>query len=335
MLEVLQPGLLTTVQDGAGRPWAAALGVPRAGAADPDGLADANRVVGNEPDAGGLEMTLLGPTLRALGPCVVALGGADLAARLEPSGRRLRPGLALRLAAGDVVAFGPPVPGTGCRGYLALAGGLDVPIVLGSASTCLPGRFGGLDGRSLVAGDRLTGRDSGPGMRPGGPPSPAGRVLAGSDGAIHLRVVAGPHRVPGAVEGLLAQPWRASPESDRVGLRLAGDPIDGGRGDLRSYPMRWGAVQLPPSGEPIVLLVDAPTVGGYPVVAVVAGVDLGRLGQVGPGDAVVFDLVTIEAAQAALRASRSAADPGATGPHPPDTWERLADHAGSWRPPER
>ncbi|HEU4674028.1 MAG TPA: biotin-dependent carboxyltransferase family protein [Candidatus Limnocylindrales bacterium] len=298
MLEVLAPGPLTTIQDGIGRLDAAGLGVPRGGAADPYGLAVANLVVGNAPAAAGLEITLGGAAFLARASCLVGVGGADLGTTLD--GRPLAPGSSQRVATGQRLSFGTPEPGSGIRGYLALAGGIDVPTVLGSASTCLAGAFGGLDGRPLREGDRVATRvpSSGEASRAGRVERWTGPVRSSAGDPAVVRITPGPHG-SGLVAALADATWEVSPISSRVGIRLTGTAIAAGLGRLSSLPVAWGAVQLPPNGQPIVLLVDAPTVGGYPVVAVVASADRGVLGQLGPGDALRFALVSEAEARAA------------------------------------
>ncbi|HEX5239731.1 MAG TPA: biotin-dependent carboxyltransferase family protein [Candidatus Limnocylindrales bacterium] len=314
ILEVLDPGLLTTIQDG-GRFGYEADGVPQSGAADLIGLAIANVLLGNEPDAAGLELTLLGPRLRALVDVDLALGGADLAAAIErgaPGGgqrttrERAPTGSTIRLRAGDVLAVGgrPDEPGAGCRAYLAAPGGVEVPLVLDSRSTCLPAGFGGLDGRALRAGDRIAAQ--GAGGRPerrlatrrlAEIPSPAQRI----------RVLPGPASGDGdpAFAGLIERVWLVAPESDRRGLRLepAADPDGLARlaplaaGELPSHGVLPGSVQVTPSGQPLVLMPDAGTTGGYPVVAVVISADLPILGQLAPGAEVRFRATDADAAR--------------------------------------
>jgi antagonist of KipI len=308
VLEVIEPGLLTTVQDG-GRWGFGHLGVPESGACDRHGLAVANLLVGNVPDDAGLELTLVGPTLAVHEEACLGLGGADLRATVEEPGRRtirFSPGTSRMVRAGSVVRFpGPPAPGA--RAYLAVAGGIDVPEVLGSRSTCLAGGFGGLEGRPLRAGDRLAGRD------PAGwalvdrawPSSLPGRQDA-SSGPIAVLAGPQPERFPdGTLERFLAEEWTVSTHSDRVGVRLdpLGDPIAPRpeAAEQPSQPMTWGAIQLPPDGRPVVLLADHRTVGGYPVIAVVARVGLPIAGQLAPGDRVRFIRTSIEPAQRAAR----------------------------------
>jgi biotin-dependent carboxylase-like uncharacterized protein len=297
VLEVREPGLLTTVQDGRGRLDAAPLGVPRGGAADPDGLAVANLILGNEATAAALEITMTGPELFVRESCVIGLGGAELGASVEREGVARATGTETshRLRPGDVVRFAGADPGGGIRGYLALAGGIDVPEVLGSAATCLPGVFGGLDGRALRAGDVIVGRRRDLEIDEAMWPATFRRQAS----AELVRVVPGLHGTEAELDALCNGQWMVSPTSSRAGVRLTGRAIEAGGGRLTSLPMTWGAVQLPPGGEPIVLLVDAPTIGGYPVIAIVASVDRGVIGQLGAGDGVAFTIVSHEEARAA------------------------------------
>jgi biotin-dependent carboxylase-like uncharacterized protein len=302
MLEVIEPGLLTTVQ-GSPRRDAMMLGVPMGGACDAWSLAIANSLLGNAAAAPALEMTLLGASLRARADCTVAVSGAEMEGRVD-DGREVVSGSRVRLGAGQELRFSAARPGSGVRAYLAVAGGVDVPEVLGSASTCLPGGFGGLEGRPLRRGDVLAGRgpDSGLGD---GPVPPRIKPLLG----VELRVVRGPHvggHLPEmALDGLLEASFSVG-RGDRQGIRLEGRSLAvEASGTIVSLPMTWGAVQLPADGQPIVLLADHQTVGGYPVVAVTISADLPRLGQLGPGDDVRFVLVAPDAARRALLAQRA------------------------------
>jgi biotin-dependent carboxylase-like uncharacterized protein len=192
----------------------------------------------------------------------------------------------------------------GLRGYLALPGGIAVEAVLGSASTCLAGAFGGLGGRALCPGDVLL-PDRAPGAAIAGRGWPSGGFDPLDAAPIALVPTIDPAGVHGgALDELLAATWSVSAHSDRTGLRLSGPslPSDPRAGSLLSRGVVPGAVQLPPGGEPIVLLADGPTVGGYPVLAVVASADLARLAQRGPGDEVRFVAVTVSEAQARWRA---------------------------------
>jgi biotin-dependent carboxylase-like uncharacterized protein len=315
VLEVLDGGLLTTIQD-AGRPGWAGSGVPRGGACDPWSLAVANVGCGNHPDAPALELTLVPPTLRVVRSVTLGLAGADLGLRVRRGGgeRPFLPGSALHALAGDLLVPGT-TSGAGARAYLAVAGGIDVPLLLGSASTALGAGFGGLEGRALRAGDRLA---SGPSRTDGRHAAPqttapvVERDIEAAGGPI--LVLPGPFRDgPGeAVRGaFLAATWRVGAASDRMGLRLEGprvDVDDADAGEVPSHGVTWGTVQLPPDGRPIVLLADHQPTGGYPVVAVVIAAERPRLGQLRPGTEIRFSETTLAVAIDALRAQRARLD---------------------------
>lgn len=288
MLEVIDPGPLTSVQTPRGRPGWQHFGVPIGGAADPWSARLANRLVGNPEDAPLLEATLAGPTLRFDSATVVAITGAPWAATLD--GLPLPPNQARPARAGAILKVGS---GQGARIYVAVAG-LTVHPVLGSASTDLRTGFGGHDGRSLRVGDRLAvdSRTAQP-MRWGGKREPAGRI----------RVVPGPHASRFAPDALTALPWRVSEAADRTGVRLEGIGIGrgGGSAEVPSLGVPVGAVQIPPDGQPIVMLADGPVTGGYPVPACVIRADAGRVAQLMPGEDVTFAAVSIEEAVEALR----------------------------------
>jgi antagonist of KipI len=339
--EVVDRGLLTTVQD-EGRPGWTHLGVPESGAADPWSIAVANLLVGNEPAAAVLEMTLIGPSLRARSDVTIGLAGADLGGRIE-HGRALPSGRSHRLAAGDVMTFSAARGAgatDGIRGYLAIAGGVDVPLVLGSRSTCLPGGFGGLAGRALRSGDLVAAGRSvprGPGGRDGQSASGSNPELvwpeagdddrpSGAGTGVTLRLVAGPD--PG-IDALVDGRWRVGSVFDRVGVRLDGEPLAGGiGGETLTHGMPWGAVQVPPDGRPIILGADHQTTGGYRVLGVVISADLPILGQLRPGSDV--RLVAIDRAEAlyALTIRRDALLAGAAALREAAGWSVLIDTAG-------
>ncbi|HMA34744.1 MAG TPA: biotin-dependent carboxyltransferase family protein [Chloroflexia bacterium] len=328
MLEVITPGLLSTVQD-AGRLDYTDLGVPRAGACDPWALAAANLLLGNPPGAAALEITIAGPALRARQTGVVALAGADLGAWIAPEDRALAPGGAYLLRAGATLAFrGGP---RGARAYLALPGGIVVPRVLGAAATYLAGGFGGLDGRPLRPGDYLPAAHPAD-WRAAGQLWPATIPDPYVDPPC-VRVLPGPHAAhfaPAALATLLAVPWEVGPQSDRMGLRLQGPalPFAPGRADLVSQGVVWGALQVPPDGQPIALLADHQTVGGYPILAVAITADRPRLAQLPPGARLRFTLTTLAEAQAAVRAQQAALHTAAAQLAAPALWDRLADQMG-------
>jgi 5-oxoprolinase (ATP-hydrolysing) subunit C len=323
MLEIADPGVLATIQD-AGRPDAAPLGVPRAGAADPLALSAANLLLGGDPSLPAIELTGGLPAVLAHDDVVVAVSGADLGLRVGDDGPWIRPGTSVLVTAGSTIRA-TAMPHAGLRTYLALAGGADVPLVHGSASTSPVGGFGGLVGRPLRRGDlvRATYPDRRTGAGHAWPgPGPSSGIPTGTGDAV-LDVTDGPHRseVPGSAEAILATRWVVGDSSDRVGLRLAVArdlARSGGRAttsapaptihacSLESFPLAWGAIEVPPDGSPIVLLPDAPTVGGYPVPLVVTRAALPRLGQLRPGDRVRFRSVGREDARTALSAADAA-----------------------------
>lgn len=299
MIEILRPGLQTTVQD-TGR-QARALGVPTGGAADPVALRMAQALVGNPAHAAALELTLQGPALHFHAEALVALCGAPFEASLDAAALPLWQ--AVRVRAGQTLTIG----GTprGLRAILAVRGGLEGEQAFGSRSTDLRSGFGGLEGRALQRGDRLT-------FASHPPPAAASRARVSPElytpvGPQHsLRVLATAEATPELLESLLGTELTVSAQVDRMGARLAETfraPHDPGRVSLPNVP---GAVQLPPDGRPIVLLPDAGTHGGYPTPLVVASADLPRLGQLRPGDRLHFTLVDTAQARAALQAREQA-----------------------------
>ncbi len=300
MLEVTEPGLETTIQDGQPRQLAH-LGVPSGGASDWWSLAVANLLVGNHADDAAVEIAIVGPQFAVQRTCVVGIAGADLGAVVAEEGRRLAPGSSYLLHAGTTVRFDGGTGGS--RAYLAIAGAVDVPLVLGSRGTCLPGQFGGIEGRTLRAGDMLAPMRS-------WDPSTAGRAWPDRTwrpGGGPIRLLPGPTKLSeparGAFDALVAATWHVAPSSNRVGIRLDGSSIEVDArtaGRLVSRGTVPGAVQIVPGGQPIILFVDAPTTGGYPIGGVVATADLPLVGQLGPGDPVEFVGVTFGEARASL-----------------------------------
>jgi len=285
-IEVLEPGLQTSVQD-LGRAGYGRLGVAPGGAADRAALIAGNALVGNPEDAAGLECTLIGPRLRFLRPSRIAIAGADLGAQVN--GMRLPSGAARVVGPGDELAF-ERGRGKGARAYLCIAGGIDVPAPLGSRSTDLMARFGGFHGRALRHGDRLRVGVAAPGRRQ------AARVWRTAVN-YSFRVVRGPQ-----VDRFDDNAWRAfttreftvSSQSNRLGIRLDGPPIlPNGGADIISEGLVTGAIQITGEGQPIVMLPSRATIGGYPKIATVMSADLDRLGQLRPGDPVRFDEVSM------------------------------------------
>ncbi len=295
---VEKPGWLTTVQDGGRLGWQA-FGVPVSGPMDRWSHAAANRLVGNPDDEAALEMTVKGPELLFERDTVAAVTGADLSPTVD--GRELPLWTTVLLRAGSRLRFG--ARRMGARSYLAVAGGLDVPVVWGSRATHVAGKIGGMKGRALAAGDRL-------GLRP---PGRASRMIVGRtvpaparpswQSPAWLRVVPGPHGDafdPAVLDVLTGGTYTLSSRSDRMGARLMGPRLrHRGAPDGISEGTVLGALQVPADEQPILLLADRQTVGGYPQVAVVIAADWSAAGQLMPGDVVRFRLTTPAEAQAA------------------------------------
>jgi KipI family sensor histidine kinase inhibitor len=329
-LRIVRPGPLTTVQD-LGRPGYARFGVSTSGAADGDALRLGNALLGNPPGAAALEVTLGGLVAEALGDAVIALTGAEGEARVndEP----LAPGTARALVAGDRVEIG--AARRGVRAYLAVAGGVAVAAVLGSAATDVRAGMGGFGGRALAAGDVVARGASASAAAAGRrlPPDPERRFPTPPQ-PWRIRVTPGQHAArPGdqddMLERLAAGAYVVDTRSDRVGVRLVPERRDqsarAASGDLLSEGMPRGAVQVPPDGAPVILLADHQTTGGYLVPAVVIDADLWKVAQLRPGDALRLELVTREDAVAALRARDAWLASLATG----------ASASGAAIPPER
>ena len=284
MIEVEEPGFLTSVQTAAGRPGWRHIGVPIGGAADPWSARLANRLVGNADDDALLEITLAGPALRLLNAATVAIAGARFDATLD--GLPMVANVARHARGGSLLRIGR---GNGARCYLAVAGGFVTEPVLGSASTDLRTGFGGHDGRALRRGDRLeTGRPNG-----------TLRRWRGTFGDGPIRIVAGVHA--DGLQRLTAVDWIVNEKADRTGVRLDGGPIQLEPAEVASMALPLGAIQVPPDGRPIVMLADRPVTGGYPVPAVVTRADIGRVAQLLPGQAVRFELVSTDEARRLLR----------------------------------
>jgi biotin-dependent carboxylase-like uncharacterized protein len=305
-LRILRPGPLTTVQD-LGRPGYARYGVPTCGAADSDALRLANALLGNPPGAAALEVTLGGLVAEALDECVVALTGAECAARMN--GQPLPPNTTWALTGGDRLELAPAR--CGVRAYLAVAGGVAVALALGSAATEVRTGLGGYDGRALAVGDVVARSAPANALAvPAGRHLPADpeRRLPTPPEPWRIRVTPGPHaaRAGDMLNRLVACAYLVDARSDRSGVRLAAAHGDRATlvtsGDLLSEGVPRGAVQVPPDGAPIILLADNQTTGGYLVPAVVISADLWKVGQARPGDALQLELVTVEDALAALRA---------------------------------
>ena len=317
VFEMQAPGLRAVLQDG-GRLGVAAIGVPAAGPADPVSLSLANHLVGNRAGAGALEITVGTARLRCLEPCHVAVVGGAPDVRLD--GTPAPPGQVLAMETDQLLEIGPLR--RGLRAYFAVAGGLLGPEVFGS---CASDDLSSLGPGPLRSGQRL---HAGAWSPPLGDHLAAGAApeVDPNGPAVELRVVPGPHRewfVRDVLGNLAATRWSVDARSNRVGLRLR---ADGEAGDLRE-PVRIadeldsqggvvGAIQVPPGGEPVILMPDHATLGGYPIVAVVIGADHGLLGQCGPGTAVRLVPVDLAEAVETTRAAWRMVDHAVIGHYP-------------------
>jgi antagonist of KipI len=307
-LRIVTGGLQTTVQD-LGRIGQQRSGIPVCGAMDRLALRIGNMLVGNDDGDAALEASIIGPAITFEQPALIALTGGDLEATIN--GTEVPAWHAISVPAGTTLRSAQPR--VGCRSYIAVAGGIDVPLVFGSRSTYLRAQFGGFDGRALRSGDVLVSgtpsqrsariasalRESGAAavtarwsvsgtLRPRYSDDPVVRLIAGA----HYDLLDDESR-----DRLGAGTFRISPNSDRMGYRLAGvtlslrEPVE-----LLSEGVAFGTVQLPPGGEPIVLMADHQTTGGYPRLGEVASIDLPLVAQLKPGDRLRFRLVSVDEA---------------------------------------
>lgn len=316
--EVLSPGLFTTLQD-AGRFGFEDFGVPPSGAMDEMSFAIANALVGNDANAGALEFTLTGATLRLTGsrPCSFAVTG-DMALSID--GVEAKPYHRLVLLPGHTLRITRTL--SGARGYLAVGGGFKVKPVMGSVSTLMRAGLGGFSGRQLQKGDWLPLNSCSSRGKKGHwmPASNGSPALTGVRGVAEqrlmpqrerrpIRVVLGPqddHFDETAIGQFLSNAYRVSEQSDRMGYRLSGNPIAHAKGfNIVSDGISRGSIQIPGSGEPIIAMNDRQTTGGYPKIATVIRADLARLGQAKPGDIIGFETVSVEKAES-LWAGRQA-----------------------------
>ena len=296
IFEVIQPGPLTTVQD-LGRYGYQQYGIPVSGAMDNYALRVANLLVGNNEGEAGLEITLLGLQLRLLEDTVVAITGADLSPMLNKNPFPMWE--AVVVGCGALISF--HWPKKGCRSYLAVAGGIDIPKVMGSSSTYVKSHIGGVEGRPLRAGDCLKRGKARPGILERKLPS---QYVPEYRNQSELRVILGPqddHFTERGIHDFLHSEYTISTEANRMGYRLQGPCIEHKAGaDIISDGIPLGAVQVPGDGLPIVLMADRQTTGGYAKIAIVITADVPKLAQAKPGDKIRFLQTTEEEAHQAL-----------------------------------
>ena len=319
-------GPLTTVQD-KGRLGYQNLGFSASGAMDGRALRLANLLLDNEENAAVLEVTMVGPKFTFESPNCFVLTGADLKASLN--GQALETNRVYTAGAGDVVDFPQSFPSQGVRAYIGFAGGLDLPPLMGSRSTYLKGKMGGLEGRGLKTGDRLeflAPRPQLPNLEKRRLPEDFESVYGGRQ--VKIRVILGPQEdsfTPEGLELFLNEPYRVTPNSDRMGSRLDGPVIPHkGRADIISDGIAFGAIQVPNEGKPIILLADRQSTGGYTKIANVITVDLPKVAQRMVGDEIRFEAVSVEQAQQWLRQEEEALEKAAKAwQSRPSFWKRL------------
>ena len=297
-LLVVDGGLQTTIQD-LGRPGYLRYGIPPSGPVDFASFLLANRLVRNPDTAAALECTLIGPEFEMQGETVIAVTGADMPATVNK--REIARWAAVPVGTGDVVSLGPARRGV--RAYVAFRGGVDVPLALGSRATYLRGALGGFQGRPLKKGDLVNLGRSTPGpprerrVRPEAIPTYADHV--------EVRVVLGPQAdrfTPEGIAALLSEPYEMTSQTDRMGARLRRPAITHTRGhDIISDGVPLGGIQVVGDGQPIILLVDRQSTGGYTKVATVCSFDVARVGQARPGQWLRFKALAVPEAHALLR----------------------------------
>ena len=300
VFEVLDPGILTTIQD-LGRFGFSQIGVPPSGALDPFSLRVGNLLVGNEEGEAGFEITIMGMKLKALEEVVIAVTGGDLTPTLN--GDPLEMWRSHLLIKGDMLTF--KGVRRGCRAYLAMGGGIAVPKIMGSKSTFLSGQFGGLEGRPLKKGDLLS---------TSGPPRPLGKIgvrfpdewIPIFERNVNLRVVPGPqdhYFTELGFRTFQSSFYQATAQCDRMGIRLEGSKVER-RSDMEesiiSESLIPGSIQVPGDGKPLIILNESVT-GGYTKIATIISADLPKVAQLKPGDRVRFEPIAVEEAHQLLR----------------------------------
>lgn len=295
VVKVIKPGLLTTIQD-LGRINFQKSGMPVSGAMDSYSLKAANILAGNNEGEACLEATLIGPELKFSGESVIAITGGNLTPQIN--GVDVDMWSAIKVKGGDVLSFGTVK--SGCRSYVSIAGGIDVPAIMGSKSTYIRGHIGGFEGRPLKAGDELkTGtQNQNKAYKPVKLP---GELIPTYNKQIVVRVVLGPQDDYFSEEGIntfFSSEYKVTNEADRMGYRLEGPKIVHENGaDIISDGITMGSIQVPGHEIPIIMMADRQTTGGYTKIATAIAPDLDLIGQLKPGDSIRFAKICIKDAQ--------------------------------------
>ena len=289
---VLNGGFLTTIQD-AGRRGYQRYGMAVSGSVDVHSYIYANILVGNTHNEAVLEITMVGPTIEFTSDSVIAITGGDLSPIVD--GQPAPMYQAIRIRKGDILSFGPLK--TGCRAYIAFAGGLAITPIMGSRSTYMKANLGGYEGRNLQAGDEIAFRKPSFVLQPRKKKDGSGYFF----GNYTVRVLMGPQDdrfTARGVETFLSSVYTVTPQFDRMGYRLNGPKIDHGTdGNIITDGIAFGAIQVPDGGEPIIMLADRQTTGGYAKIASVINVDMPMIAQCKSGDTIRFVKTDIETAQ--------------------------------------
>lgn len=293
-LEILRPGMLTTVQD-MGRTGYQQFGMPVSGPMDCWSYGLANLLVGNLPGAACLEATIYGPEVLFHSGGWMAICGADMEPRIN--GDIIGNNCVYRFKSGDILSTG--YANKGSRSYMAFSGGLGVPMVMGSRATYLMGKIGGVQGRALKQGDFLKLEDNT--FKPF-PETLSAKITDVSFVAGPIRILPGPETYSldlEALQNLLNGTFTIGTNSNRMGYRLEGVPVKPKResSNIVSVPVPMGTIQAPAGGEPVILMADRQTTGGYPRIAIAATIDLPRLGQLKPGDSITFEEIDLDHAK--------------------------------------
>ncbi|MDE5422510.1 biotin-dependent carboxyltransferase family protein [Ancylomarina sp. DW003] len=291
-IKILNPGLLSSIQD-AGRYGYQQYGMPVAGAMDTDALQFANWCVGNSSNEACIESTIIGASLEFNCGTTIALCGAKVQAKIN--GEFAEMNRSLQVKTGDKLEMGNVQ--AGCRIYLAIAGGFNIPDLMASKSTYLRGKFGGFEGKALASGDEIEVNESGKQIKRRLPQA----LISDFSNNTSIRITAGAEVRRFTQEGIksfLCSTYTVSAQSDRMGYRLSGAKIEHTDGaDIISSGISTGAIQVPGHGAPIIMMADHQTVGGYTKIANVIAADLPLLGQMKPGDKITFKEVSLEKAQ--------------------------------------
>ncbi|WP_320046664.1 biotin-dependent carboxyltransferase family protein [uncultured Ilyobacter sp.] len=295
--EILNPGPLTLIQD-FGRYGYQKSGVPVSGAMDSFSYKISNILLGNNEDEGVLEFTMLGPKIKFGSKCTVAITGGDSSPKLN--GNPVSLWETIRIKPQDELSFG--IMSTGCRGYISFAGGIDVPRVMGSRSTYIKGKIGGLEGRQLKAGDILKLKNAESFSVPKKLPE---KYIPLYSNHYELSVILGPqddYFTSIGIDTFFSSKYTVTNGCDRMGIRLEGEKIEHvSGGDILSDGIVPGSIQIPGQGKPIIMMADCQTTGGYTKIATVISSDLKKLAQAKPGDSLSFKKVTVEHGQKILK----------------------------------